>query len=98
LYLALSKQKLLDAEELTFIGHSDGGMVRNQLSQFAIGHTKSKQSSNDQWQIDLIDFSKYSRWNKGFKYLGKPAVYGLVWVKKLHFQTAPLTSQIGRLF
>ena len=26
-------------------------------------------SSNDQWQIDLIDFSKYSRWNKGFKYL-----------------------------
>jgi hypothetical protein len=26
-------------------------------------------STNDQWQIDLIDFSKYSRWNKGFKYL-----------------------------
>jgi hypothetical protein len=26
-------------------------------------------SSNDQWQIDLIDYSKYSRWNVGFKYL-----------------------------
>ena len=26
-------------------------------------------SSNDQWQIDLIDYSKYSRWNAGFKYL-----------------------------
>ena len=26
-------------------------------------------SVNDQWQIDLIDFSKYSRWNSGFKYL-----------------------------
>ena len=26
-------------------------------------------SVNDQWQIDLIDFSKYSRWNAGFKYL-----------------------------
>jgi transposase InsO family protein len=26
-------------------------------------------SANDQWQIDLIDFSKYSRWNAGFKYL-----------------------------
>jgi transposase InsO family protein len=26
-------------------------------------------SSNDQWQIDLIDFSKYSRWNSGFKFL-----------------------------
>jgi hypothetical protein len=26
-------------------------------------------SVNDQWQIDLIDFSKYSRWNGGFKYL-----------------------------
>jgi len=26
-------------------------------------------SVNDQWQIDLIDLSKYSRWNTGFKYL-----------------------------
>lgn len=26
-------------------------------------------SSNDQWQIDLIDYSKFSRWNAGFKYL-----------------------------
>jgi hypothetical protein len=40
-------------------------------------HVKSHQgykpitvySSNDQWQIDLIDFSKYSRWNSGFKFL-----------------------------
>ena len=26
-------------------------------------------SSNNQWQIDLVDFSKYSKWNSGFKYL-----------------------------
>jgi transposase InsO family protein len=26
-------------------------------------------SVNDQWQIDLINFSKYSKWNAGFKYL-----------------------------
>lgn len=26
-------------------------------------------STNNQWQIDLIDFSKYSHWNSGFKYL-----------------------------
>ena len=26
-------------------------------------------SVNDQWQIDLVDLSKYSRWNASFKYL-----------------------------
>jgi hypothetical protein len=26
-------------------------------------------SVNDQWQIDLCDFSKYSHWNSGYKYL-----------------------------
>jgi transposase InsO family protein len=26
-------------------------------------------SANDQWQIDLIDISKYSKWNSGVKYL-----------------------------
>jgi hypothetical protein len=26
-------------------------------------------SVNDQWQIDLIDLSKYSNWNAGYKYL-----------------------------
>ena len=26
-------------------------------------------SANNQWQIDLIDFSRYSHWNSGFKYL-----------------------------
>ena len=26
-------------------------------------------SVNDQWQVDLIDLSKYSRWNAGYKYL-----------------------------
>jgi transposase InsO family protein len=26
-------------------------------------------SVNNQWQIDLINISKYSRWNAGFKYL-----------------------------
>ena len=26
-------------------------------------------SVNDQWRIDLINWSKYSRWNTGFKYL-----------------------------
>jgi transposase InsO family protein len=26
-------------------------------------------SVNDQWQIDLFDFSKYSHWNSGYKYL-----------------------------
>jgi transposase InsO family protein len=26
-------------------------------------------SSNNQWQVDLIDFSKFSHWNGGYKYL-----------------------------
>jgi hypothetical protein len=26
-------------------------------------------SVNDQWQVDLIDLSKYARWNAGYKYL-----------------------------
>ena len=26
-------------------------------------------STNNQWQIDLVDYSKYSKWNSGFKYL-----------------------------
>jgi hypothetical protein len=26
-------------------------------------------SVNDQWQIDLIDFSRFSNWNAGYKYL-----------------------------
>ena len=26
-------------------------------------------SVNDQWQIDLIDLSRYSNWNAGYKYL-----------------------------
>jgi transposase InsO family protein len=26
-------------------------------------------SANNQWQIDLVDFSKFSHWNSGFKYL-----------------------------
>lgn len=26
-------------------------------------------SANDQWQIDLFDFSRYSHWNYGYKYL-----------------------------
>jgi transposase InsO family protein len=26
-------------------------------------------SRNDKWQIDLFDFSRYSHWNSGYKYL-----------------------------
>jgi hypothetical protein len=68
LYLKLNKtiplteiQKFLDEQEIYQISKE----VR---SKYPFKHM-IVYSSNDQWQIDLIDFSKYSRWNKGFKYL-----------------------------
>jgi hypothetical protein len=68
LYLKLNKtiplteiQRFLDEQEIYQISKE----VR---AKYPFSHM-IVYSSNDQWQIDLIDFSKYSRWNKGFKYL-----------------------------
>jgi hypothetical protein len=68
LYLKLKKtiplseiQKFLDEQEIYQISKE----IR---TKYPFRHM-IVYSSNDQWQIDLIDFSKYSRWNKGFKYL-----------------------------
>jgi hypothetical protein len=68
MYLKLNKtvplseiQKFLDEQEIYQISKE----VR---AKYPFRHM-IVYSTNDQWQIDLIDFSKYSRWNKGFKYL-----------------------------
>ncbi len=68
LYLKLDKtiplreiQKFLDKQEIYQIS-------KELRAKYPFRHM-IVYSSNDQWQIDLIDFSKYSRWNKGFKYL-----------------------------
>ena len=49
---------------------------KQEIYQRKLQRNRSKQfkpivaySRNDQWQIDLFDFSRYSHWNSGYKYL-----------------------------
>ncbi|OAJ42903.1 hypothetical protein BDEG_26295 [Batrachochytrium dendrobatidis JEL423] len=67
LYLKLNKQlpmsqikKFLDQQEVQLHQESRRRPAFSPITVYSV---------NDQWQVDLIDLSKYARWNAGYKYL-----------------------------
>jgi hypothetical protein len=68
LYLKANKQiPLSDIKQ--FLQSQDIHQLHSKSQSRAEFSPINVYSVNNQWQIDLIDFSKYSRWNAGFKYL-----------------------------
>jgi transposase InsO family protein len=68
LYIKLNKTIPLKTIE-AFITQQESYQIKKQFKGNQGYKPITVYSSNDQWQIDLIDFSKYSRWNSGFKFL-----------------------------
>jgi transposase InsO family protein len=68
LYIKLNKTIPLKTIE-AFITQQESYQIKKQFKGNQGYNPITVYSSNDQWQIDLIDFSKYSRWNSGFKFL-----------------------------
>ena len=53
----------------TFINEQESYQIKKHVKGYQAYKPIIVYSSNDQWQIDLIDLSKYSKRNSGFKYL-----------------------------
>jgi transposase InsO family protein len=68
LYVKLNKTIPLKTIE-AFINQQESYQIKKHVKSHQGYKPITVYSSNDQWQIDLIDFSKYSRWNSGFKFL-----------------------------
>jgi transposase InsO family protein len=68
LYVKLNKTIPLKTIE-AFITQQESYQIKKHVKGYQSYKPITVYSSNDQWQIDLIDFSKYSRWNSGFKFL-----------------------------
>lgn len=68
LYVKLNKTIPLKTIE-AFINQQESYQIKKHVKGYQAYKPIIVYSSNDQWQIDLIEFSKYSKWNAGFKYL-----------------------------
>ncbi|OAJ40065.1 hypothetical protein BDEG_23844 [Batrachochytrium dendrobatidis JEL423] len=68
LYLKLNKQ-LPMSQIKKFLDQQEVHQLHQESQRKPAFSPITVYSVNDQWQVDLIDLSKYSRWNAGYKYL-----------------------------
>ena len=68
LYIKLKKLIPLKTIE-EFVKNQESYQIKLQRNRQKSFKPMVVYSANDQWQIDLFDFSKYSHWNSGYKFL-----------------------------
>ena len=68
LYRKLNKEIPL-SQIKTFLQQQEVYQLHRQQRKAPVYSPITVYSINDQWQIDLIDLSRYAKWNSGYKYL-----------------------------
>ncbi|OAJ42428.1 hypothetical protein BDEG_25878 [Batrachochytrium dendrobatidis JEL423] len=68
LYRKLNKEIPL-SQIKTFLQQQEVYQLHRQQRKVPVYSPITVYSINDQWQIDLIDLSRYAKWNSGYKYL-----------------------------
>ncbi|OAJ43890.1 hypothetical protein BDEG_27203 [Batrachochytrium dendrobatidis JEL423] len=68
LYLKLNKEVPI-SQIIKFLDQQEVHQLHQESQRKPAFSPITVYSVNDQWQVDLIDLSKYSRWNAGYKYL-----------------------------
>ncbi len=68
LYLKLNKEVPM-SQIKKFLEQQEVHQLHKETRQGPAFSPITVYSVNHQWQVDLIDLSKYSRWNAGYKYL-----------------------------